>query len=289
MLVDSQVVAEPEEVGQIRALPVREQRRGVAEIAQRSAVEEVDSDALILTADFELLDLEAQPDHAGAVADGRDVAVIGRVLAMGKFAEQRRTRPLAADEDRQRQRSVDAEDRVADQRLAVGRRGVDLGQVARGLRVVEVEDAIEAEADLCARQAVELLHQAAVGHVPLENRVRRSGYAAIGDLDRRTGRQRRAEDDRVGRRVVDDRGQCVSRAAGGGAARVVRRAVVVRDVDRADDRDLAQVDGDQRAGAGVERIGPVGGGRTRLDVAELRRHRRVQVDVGGLAAVGVEE
>ena len=100
---------------------------------------------------------------------------------------------------------------------------------------------------------------------------------AVGDLDDRTGRQRRAEHDRVVRLIIGDRGQRRARTAGNRAGRVVGRAVVRRHVGRTDNRCLGQIDLGQRARACVERVGLQGRRRARRGVTGLRCDDREEV------------
>ena len=291
--VDAQVVSEAVEVREIRPFIEGEQRRRVAVVLERRAVEEVRTDALILSGHLDLRDRQAEADDAAGVADRGDVAIVRRELTAGRFAEDHRARTLTADLDGERQREVDPEHGVADQRFTERARRVDEGHVTGDLRVVEVVDAVEGRADLEPRPALELLVQAPVDHVALQVGVVRDGDAAIGDGDLRTGPDRRAEDDRVVRFVVADHRQRVRGAAGQDAGVIVRRAVVERDVHGAKDRLLREEDLGQPTGAGVEGIRPQRLSRARLDEAGLRRDDRKQVgraadgadariDVGGL-------
>ncbi len=195
---------------------------------------------------------------------------------------------VAAQRDEgQRQLTVDAEHRVAHDpvavagRVAVGRGLVEVGAL-RVREVGEVEDAAVRDAQLRARQALELLVDAGVDVVALVLVVGGVDQADVGDRDGRADRQRGGEDHLV--RLVDVVPAAARNRAGAGGRRqpgvAADGAVDGRDVDRARLRLAGQVDRGQR---------PVGG---RVDVGLLRAGRRVGgagLDVARLRAGDGEE
>ena len=281
-LVDRQVVREAEEAREIVAAPEPERRGRRTEVAQRRAAHEVRPDRLVLQRGGGLGDLEPQPDDRTAVGDRRRVVEVRRVLAVRALAEQHRAvGPVAADVDeRQRHLRVDPEHGVAHDavavagRVRVGRRLVEVGAL-RVRHVGEVEDAAERDAQLRARQALELLVDAGVGVIALVLVVVGVGQADVGDRDRRADRQRRREHDLIG--VVQEVPAAARHRAGAAGRRQRRagadRAVDRRDVDGADLCLAREVNRGQRAVGGRVDVGLLraGGrvGRAGLDVARL--------------------